>query len=120
MSRSVIPSLLYDIVASGEAILQIRRSGASLTGSHVANTQLAAVLYNFVVIGEIVSRLGEGFWMQHPEVPWRRVVDHRNLVAHGYDVVDTDILVRTIDEHLPQLIAGVRRILEGYGPPPES
>lgn len=120
MSRSVIPSLLYDLVASGEAILQIRRSGASLSGSHAANTELAAVLYNFVVIGEIVNRLGDEFWTQHPEVPWRRVVDHRNLVAHGYDVVDTEILARTIDEHVPEFVAGARQILDLYGPPPES
>ncbi|MDQ7014553.1 MAG: DUF86 domain-containing protein [Planctomycetota bacterium] len=116
----MIPSLLYDLVASGEAILELRRGGALLSGSPAKNTELAAILYNFVVMGEIASRLGEDFLAQHPELPWRQVIDHRNVIAHGYDDVDPEILARTIDEHLPDLVAKAQRILETYGPPPET
>lgn len=120
MSQRVTPSLLFDFLASGEAILKLRREGVSLSGTPARNTELAAILYNFVVMGEIVVRFGEEFCAQHPELPWRQVIGHRNIIAHGYDSVDPELLARTIDEHLPGLVSGARRILETYGPPPET
>lgn len=112
--------MLADLIASGRAIIRIRRGAASLAGPVSENQELAAILYHFVVIGEIAEHLGTEFHAAHPSVPWRAVIDHRNVIAHGYDVVDSGLLAETIDRHLPTLVAEAQRILDAFGPPPES
>lgn len=43
-----------------------------------------AVVYNIMVIGEAANLLTKDFREEHPEVPWRDIVDMRNVLVHGY------------------------------------
>jgi uncharacterized protein with HEPN domain len=46
-----------------------------------------AVIRNFEVIGEAVKRLSPELQSHHPDVPWRRIADFRNVLIHDYDEV---------------------------------
>ena len=37
----------------------------------------------------------------------------RNFLAHGYDLIDLDMIWRTVHEDLPDLIAQLEAILSG-------
>ena len=39
----------------------------------------------------------------------------RNMLIHGYDVVDLDILWKTIEDDIPALIDKIESILHGGG-----
>lgn len=41
----------------------------------------------------------------------RRIVDFRNVLAHGYDLIDHRIVWSTIDEEVPVLLAEVEALL---------
>ena len=80
------------------------------------------------VIGEAATRLGPQFHAEHPEIPWRLVVEMRNQLVHGYDKVDDPTLWQTASEDLPELSRQIVRIQEAIlpaylrqpEPPPEN
>ena len=63
------------------------------------------------LIGEAARRITPGFQAAHPEIPWRRIVGQRNILAHEYGRVDPKLLYRTAREDMPSLIAALERIL---------
>jgi uncharacterized protein with HEPN domain len=62
-----------------------------------------AVIALLEIIGEAASKVGPDFKQAHPDVPWRELTGLRNHLIHGYDVVDLDIVWRTVQEDLPRL-----------------
>lgn len=73
-----------------------------------------AVFFNFVILGEAATRLMAGyadFLDRYPQVPWRSIRDMRNQVAHGYITIDTDIVWRTVQAALPELLTELPPII---------
>jgi uncharacterized protein with HEPN domain len=70
-----------------------------------------AVVHWIQTIGEAANALSTNLREQHHEVPWRQVVDMRNLLAHGYRYVDPAIVWQVVARDLPNLDAQIRRIL---------
>lgn len=67
----------------------------------------------FEILGEALNRL----LRDEPEIESsitqaRRIVGLRNLLAHGYDVVDHNILWSVVQLHMPQLKIEIERLLE--------
>jgi uncharacterized protein with HEPN domain len=72
----------------------------------------AATLHWLEIIGEAANRVSEHLRARHPEVPWRAVIDFRNLLAHGYDYVLLDRVWQVVAVDLPPLEKHVRSILD--------
>ena len=49
-----------------------------------------ASMMQFVVIGEAINRLDEKYKAQHNEIPWQKIKDFRNIIAHNYFGIDAD------------------------------
>lgn len=64
-------------------------------------------------IGEAISRLNPSFVADHPDIPLRQAKDMRNLVSHGYDVVDPDFVWRVLVDRVPPLARQIRDVLHG-------
>jgi uncharacterized protein with HEPN domain len=47
-------------------------------------------MMQFVVIGEIISRLAVEYKNAHNEIPWQKIKDFRNIIAHDYFGIDAD------------------------------
>ena len=118
MSPKTVPALLFDLISHAEAIVTGYEQIAESEMLCRPSVPRDAILYNFIVLGEVAMRLGSSFQETHPEVPWRQVIAQRNILAHGYDIIDADILARTIERDIPELISTVKRLLAEYGPPP--
>ena len=88
----------------------IRRIGRYING-------LDAIIRNLEIIGaasnKIASRFPE-FTAQHPEIPWSRAYEMRNVVSHGYFKVDLAIVWKTIQNELPQLDEQVANLLANH------
>lgn len=63
------------------------------------------------IVGEAANRVSRQGQVIRPEIPWPRVIGMRNLLVHGYDEVDFDILWDTVQIDLPPLIAELKRML---------
>lgn len=63
------------------------------------------------VIGEAASKVTPATRLKSSEIPWQDIVGMRNRLIHGYDNMDLNILWMTIQNDLPPLIVGLRKLL---------
>ena len=90
------------------AIERIRRYLAGMVRtSFLANEEKQdAVIRNIEIIGEAaqsIRRRHPDFAARHPEIPWGGIYGMRNAIAHGYFIVDLDVVWKTVCEELPTL-----------------
>jgi len=65
-------------------------------------------------MGECVDRIDKTdphFVASHAELELRPLKDTRNLVAHGYDIVDHDFVWVILERHIPPVALAVRQFL---------
>ena len=62
-----------------------------------------AVVYNIMIIGEAANMLTKDFRDEHPEVPWRDIIDMRNVLVHGYYVASPRFVWETYTKDLVYL-----------------
>lgn len=95
------------------AIKKIRRYTENIQSleEFKANELIAdAVIRNLEVLGEAARKLPTEFQEEYPDIPWRNIIGLRNIVAHGYFVVDLEIIWRVIRYQLPELEGKIERI----------
>jgi uncharacterized protein with HEPN domain len=51
-----------------------------------------AVCMSFLNIDEMTRELPEEFTKKHPEIPWTSIIGLRNRAAHGYHMLDDEII----------------------------
>jgi len=77
--------------------------------------RLDAICMNLIALGEAVKALDKetkgGLLPQYPEVYWNGVMRMRDKIAHHYFEIDTDIVFRTIEEDVPQMLEVVNRMI---------
>jgi uncharacterized protein with HEPN domain len=44
------------------------------------------------IVGEAAGRVSEPTRRQNPQIPWLEIIGMRNRLAHGYDVIDLNLL----------------------------
>ena len=69
------------------------------------------------IIGEAARRVSDAFKEAHAEIPWRRIIAQRNVLAHEYDEVDDRLMWRVITENIPQLAHTLEGLLTTRPPP---
>ena len=62
-----------------------------------------AVLRELAVIGEATNKLSDDFRQRHTEMPFRDIIDMRNILIHNYTGVNYKIVWETCKEDLPKL-----------------
>ena len=103
---------LHDIVQAGTAI---RGFAAGRTfGDYTSDEQLrSAVERKFEIIGEALNRLARS---RSPVLEklsdHTRIVGFRNVIAHGYDAVDHEIVWEAVRSYLPKLAAEAEHLLK--------
>lgn len=76
---------------------------------------LTAVIHWVQTIGEAANCVSEDLRTEHPQVPWRQIVDMRNLLAHGYRYVDPAIVWQVVVRDLPGLREEIQGIVDQLG-----
>jgi uncharacterized protein with HEPN domain len=56
------------------------------------------------IIGEASNGISQEFRSHHPEIPWRHVINLRNLVAHHYHRVDSRQLWTIATVNVPEMV----------------
>ena len=71
-----------------------------------------AVVYNIMIIGEAANMLTKEFREEHPEVPWRNIIDMRNVLVHGYYIASPLFIWETYTNDLEPLLEQVKGFIK--------
>jgi len=74
--------------------------------------RLDAIVRNFEIIGEASGKIPQDIRNKYPFIDWRKIADFRNILAHEYFGIDSEIMWEIIKDKLPELKRGIQAILE--------
>lgn len=74
-----------------------------------------AVVRSLEVIGEAARNIPDEYRINHPYIPWRKIVGLRNRLIHEYFAIDFEILKRILAEEISGLRTAVVRALNEPG-----
>lgn len=49
---------------------------------------------------------------RHPDVPWRRIADFRNVAVHQYFTIEWSLVWRLVRDRLPTLRPQILKVIE--------
>lgn len=101
-----------------KAARKIERFAAGMSFEQFSGDDViqSAIMYQFEIVGEAARRVSTAFVVDHPELPWSKMVSMRNRLIHAYDDVDLHVLWNAVCISIPQLI----RLVEPLIPPEED
>jgi uncharacterized protein with HEPN domain len=107
------PKLLEDIRDAAAFIREVTR-GKTLDDYRRDRLLRQAIERNFEIVGEAMNRLA----LHDPETAGciskhRQIVGFRNVLTHGYDLIDHRLVWSTIEEEVPVLLTEVEALLGG-------
>ena len=93
-----------------EHTLQIAIQAALDAGSHIVSDERLGEPRNNRELFEILAKSG---WLPEKlSLPLRNMVGFRNILVHGYEIVDLEIVRDIVENHLDDLLAFVNAIRE--------
>ena len=103
---------LYDIREAASAILRFVL-GKTFADYEQDELLRSGVERKFEIIGEALNRVGR----DNPTIldairQHRNIISFRNILAHGYDVIDNRIVWGIIEEDLGKLLEDVEQLIE--------
>ena len=77
----------------------------------VSKINFDATMMNFIVIGEMITKMSEEFIQKHSQIDWVKIKSFRNIIAHDYFGVDAEEVWQITKTHLVQFKKLVNKIL---------
>jgi len=71
-----------------------------------------ATMMQFVVIGESISRLDDDFKNKQNQIPWQKIKDFRNIIAHDYFGIDPEEIWDIVNEKLLPLKEQILNLID--------
>jgi uncharacterized protein with HEPN domain len=103
---------LVDVLQAAEEIQTFVR-GMDFKSYQSSLMAQRAVERDFEIIGEALNRIRQIDEECLEEISeHHRIIGFRNILIHGYDVVDEIIVWNAVEKHLPQLIKEVQSSLD--------
>lgn len=68
------------------------------------------------LVGEAVKRLPADVKAEAPEIPWKNIAGMRDVISHGYEDVQYEILWDAVRLQFPALETAVTSLLEKFWP----
>ena len=74
--------------------------------------KIDSVVRNVEIIGEAANNLTRDFRSKPSQIEWRKIINTRNRIIHGYSTVDLEIIWNITQNDLPKLKIEIEKILE--------
>ena len=111
MSMNKDLNSIVDILKAIENIMD-SVNGVSFIELDANLEKQAAIFYFLIIIGEATKRLSKDFRKTHPEIDWQGMAGMRDILAHQYDRVNTQVVWDVIQTDLLPLSVSLQRLLE--------
>ena len=67
------------------------------------NQLLDAIMFRLVQLIENVKHISQEFKLEHPEIPWGKILGFRNGIVHEYGETNYETVYETITTNLSEL-----------------
>jgi uncharacterized protein with HEPN domain len=106
------PKLLEDIRDAAAFIGEVTK-GKSLADYGADRLLRQAIERNFEIIGEAIKRLAQNDAETAARIDdYRQIIAFRNVLIHGYDLVDHALVWSAIEGQIPILLRDVEALLD--------
>ena len=106
-----VKKCLFDILDAANKIEDFtgRMEYSDYAASHIVQ---AAVEREFEIIGEALTRIKklDSSLLEHIS-EYQRIIGFRNVISHGYDAIDLELVWDAVRNHLPMLTKQVNELL---------
>jgi uncharacterized protein with HEPN domain len=108
---------LWDMLQAARRILEFARD---LDRADYMESDLvqAAVERQLEILGEAARRVSAEYREEHGEIPWRKIIGQRNVLAHEYGDVDQERIWEVISSDIAGLIMALEPLIPPL--PPEA
>ncbi len=105
-----IRKFLFDVLLASEDISSFTE-GLDLSAYLKNKMVQKAVEREFEIIGEALNRIkkAEPELLEHVS-EYHRIIGFRNILAHGYDIIDEKLVWDAINKHLPILVEEIKKL----------
>ena len=104
------PAYLWDMLQAAELAADFVREVSYQQYLGDRRTQ-PAVERQIEIIGEAARRVSRGFQDSHLEIPWKKIVAQRHVLAHEYGEIKQDRIWFVATVYGPELISQLRPLL---------
>ena len=102
---------LVDIIQAAEEIQEFVR-GMDFKAFQSQTVTKRAVERDFEIIGEALNRIrNTDSELLEKVSEHHRIIGFRNILIHGYDIIDEAIVWQAVTKHLPTLIDETKQLL---------
>lgn len=71
-----------------------------------------ATAMSLLNIGEHANALTKELWAENSDIQWRKIVDLRNIVAHGYGELRMELIWNLSQKEVPILIKQIEELMK--------
>jgi len=94
---------LWDMLDAARTIAQFT-SGLTIE-RYLKDRQLQLAIERLLeIIGEAANRVSSDFQQNYPEIPWRKIIGQRNVIAHEYGEIKQERIWTVVSSNIPGLI----------------
>ena len=72
---------------------------------------LFAVVRAIEILGEAANKVSEDLQSANSSIPWRAMVGMRNRLVHAYFDIDTEMVWKTLQSEIPELLSTLQALL---------
>lgn len=109
MEESVHLRIVDMIEYADKAVRMLEGRGADAL--RLDEMRLLAIIHAVQIVGEAARKVPDDVRVRVPSVAWRSSIAMRNILVHDYGDVDVEVLVDTVRNDFPPLIADLERLL---------
>jgi uncharacterized protein with HEPN domain len=102
----------FNILEAINKILDFTKDVTSVVEFKSNLMRFDATIMNFIVIGEMSSKLSDEFKEKHEEIKWHEIYGFRNIMAHDYFGISEKITWQIIQDDIPELKIQIEKILD--------
>jgi len=108
---------LWDMLGAAKGVVELVE-GRTCSDFLANRTSQLAVERQVEIIGEAARRVSECFRSGHPEIPWKKIIAQRHVLAHEYGEIRQDLMWEVATGHIPELIAMLQPLIPPAPPAP--
>ena len=94
---------IWDILDAAKAIMEFTNRVSF--DQYIKDRKLQmAVERALEIIGIAAKHVSENFQTNHPEIPWKKMIAQRNVLAHEYGEIRQERIWTAVSTNIPELI----------------